>query len=134
MGNKTGIISTSTICCLLFGVSAFAHHSDAEWTESPLITIEGTVTKWEFVNPHMLLHVDVVDKDGNVEKWMIFGAAPNHLKRVGWSQKTFTPGEKLAITGHPSRLGKKTMTHRKIVRENGEWVRTTRDVPREEQQ
>ena len=134
MRDRMKAVLAATLGYLFVCGLAFAHHWDAEWNETPLITIEGTVTKWELVNPHMLLQLDVVGKDGDIEKWTIFGAAPNHLKRIGWNQKTFSPGEILKVTGHPSRLGKKTMTHRKIVRANGEWVRTTRDITREEQQ
>jgi hypothetical protein len=124
--------SSVTGALLMISAPMFAHHSDAEWNQTPLITIEGTVTQWKFINPHSEIHLEVKDDKGNVEQWIVFCCVPNTAARAGMSSKSFVPGETLAITGHPSRYGRKTMQHEKIVRANGELVRTNKNTPRDQ--
>ena len=70
---------------LLLAAPAPAHHSQAVYDEDTLITLKGTVTQFEFVNPHVIIHLDVKDDKGNVDSWQCFSAAPGVESRVGWT-------------------------------------------------
>jgi hypothetical protein len=112
-------ISVAMGCLLTWG-SALAHHSDAEFNLEELVTLEATITRVEYVNPHMLIHFDV--KNIEPERWTAYGGPPNRMARVGWTSQTVKPGEQLTVTGFPSKYGKKTMLFVKLVRANGEVI------------
>src|SRR5579862_1002026 len=64
----------------------WAHHSfAAEFDEKKKITLRGTVTSMEWVNPHTWIHIDVKNADGTITKWMIEGNTPNSLLRAGFT-------------------------------------------------
>ena len=85
-------------------VSLSAHHSEAPfYDDSKTISIKGSVTQWIFRNPHPFLHVDATDEKGVKHDYVLEFVGPVRLIKQGWSVKTFTPGEVVSATGHPSR-------------------------------
>src|SRR4029079_10779890 len=67
-------------------VPAIAHHSfAAEFDRSKAITLQGTVTKVEWANPHARFYIDVKDEKGKVNNWDMELASPNGLMRRGWT-------------------------------------------------
>jgi len=81
-----------------------AHHAEAPFYDSDkTVEIRGVVTSWIFRNPHPFLHVEVTDEKGVKNDWVLEFVGPVRLIKVGWSAKTFTPGEIVSATGHPSR-------------------------------
>ncbi|MGH9786690.1 MAG: DUF6152 family protein [Terriglobia bacterium] len=111
--------------CAMIGVltaagAARAHHADSLYDQERLVTVTGVVARFEFVNPHDLIHLNVRDDQGNLRQWIVYGAAPVALAKVGWNQKTIQPGEQLTITGFQRKDGRRGMLHLKIARANGE--------------
>lgn len=101
----------------------YGHHSNSIYDESSYVSLTGTVNKFEFVNPHVLIHLDVKYPDGSVVTWTTLGGPPNRMnKGSGWNRKTFQPGEALTIIGFPFRDGRPGMLFQKIIRANGEVV------------
>jgi len=83
---------------------AAPHHAEAPFYDMErTIEIRGVVTKWAFKNPHPFLYVDVSDDKGTKTEWTIEFVGPVRLAKIGWSSKTFTPGEIVTVNGHPSR-------------------------------
>jgi hypothetical protein len=81
-----------------------AHHAEAPFYDSEkTVEIRGVVTSWIFRNPHPFLHVEVTDDKGAKNDWVLEFVGPVRLIKVGWSAKTFVPGEIVSATGHPSR-------------------------------
>jgi hypothetical protein len=72
--------------------------------EKPL-KLQGTLTKWEMINPHSWFHIDVKGPDGAVVTWMIEGGSPNQLIRLGVTKNTLKAGTELVIEGYRSRDG-----------------------------
>lgn len=81
------------------------HHGNVGYNLARTITLNGTVTSFDWVNPHCLLHLDVKDDSGEVERWTIEMAGPRVLKRRGWTSETFKPGDEVAIDTHPAKNG-----------------------------
>jgi hypothetical protein len=97
-----------------------AHHSfAAEYDGNKPITLKGTVTKMEWINPHAWIHLDVKNPDGSVTKWMIEGAAPNALIRRGWNRTSLLPGTEIAVDGYLAKDGSKMANGREMTLPDG---------------
>ena len=83
-----------------------AHHSfSSEFDVNKPLTIRGTLTKWEMVNPHSWFHIDVKGPDGTVVPWMIEGGSPNQLIRLGVTKNTLAIGTEFVIEGYRAKDG-----------------------------
>jgi Family of unknown function (DUF6152) len=110
----------ATVAALLGGsYPALAHHGRAIYDETKMFTIMGTVTSFQFSNPHVQVVLDVKGEKGNTEKWFGEGTSPNMLVREGWSRKTIQPGDQITATGHPARNGTNSIRIEKIVLPGG---------------
>ena len=104
----------------LMGVSSLvAHHGTSMYDPQHPITLEGTVTEFEFVNPHARVHFEVKDSKGNSEQWVVECSAPAKLYRSGWSAKTLKPGDRITVSGYPRKDGAKEIAMTKLVPPNG---------------
>jgi hypothetical protein len=83
-----------------------AHHSfAAEYDRSKPVTISGTVTRMEWMNPHIYFYVDVKDGDGKMTNWAVEGGAPNTLYRAGWRKDSLKVGDVVTVFGYLARDG-----------------------------
>lgn len=90
----------------LFTAPLWAHHSfAAEFDIKQPVTLHGTVTEMEWVNPHAWIHVDVKDADGKVEHWMVEGGSPNILLRRGFTKQSLQPGTEIIVEGYRAKNG-----------------------------
>jgi Family of unknown function (DUF6152) len=96
---------TLYVVVLAEGVTAAAHHSFAPFDMTMEKTISGTVSRFEWTNPHSWIWVDVPNGKGGVDTWAIEGMSPNYLARRGWSKTTLKPGEKVTIAVRPLKSG-----------------------------
>ena len=97
-----------------------AHHAFAtEFDASRLLTLTGTVTKVELINPHSWIHISVIDENGNPVVWMIEGGSPNALVRRGVTKNTFPVGSELTVTGYQARDGSHKAVGRDIAFTDG---------------
>lgn len=103
---------------------AFAHHGNANYDTTKTITVKGTVTGFEFVNPHVQITWDAKDDSGTAQKWQGELTSPNRLTRDGWSKSSIKPGDTITITGYPTKSGAHEIWIQKVTMGNGEDLPT----------
>jgi len=106
-------MKTSWFCGLalaagLMALPAFGHHSfAAEYDASKAMTLTGTVTKVEWMNPHARFYLDVKDDSGKPVTWELELGSPNGLIRKGWSRNSLKAGDTVTVQASPAKDGSK---------------------------
>jgi len=108
------------VALLLTAGAAYAHHSAPVFYKvDERATVTGTVTEFRFSNPHAILKFEVVAENGEKQEWTAETTSPSILRRRGWSQDSFKPGEKVKLEGMPSLDGSYLMRITRAWREDG---------------
>ncbi len=86
---------------------ALAHHSfSQEFDPTRPMSLSGKVIKFEWVNPHSWIHIDVVNRrTGAHETWRVEGGAPSALLRRGWNRNSLPAGTSISVDGFAARDG-----------------------------
>src|SRR5579859_4418508 len=107
------------VILLMSSGSSFAHHGASPYDTSKLTTLKGTVTDFQFINPHVVLAVDVTDDKGKTENWIGEANSPNVLSRHGWDKDVVKKGDQITVIGNRGKNGSKTLRLQKVVLSNG---------------
>jgi hypothetical protein len=99
------IVITLAVSLLTAASTMFAHHGTAGYDMDKMITLTGTVTGFDWSNPHCVIHMDVKTDNGEVQHWLLELAAPIHMTRVGWTKNSMKPGDRIIADTHPARNG-----------------------------
>ena len=103
---KKIFVVASAAAALVAGAAkvASAHHSfAAEFDANAPVTLHGTITKMEWINPHSWIHIDVKNPDGTVTEWMVEGGTPNTLLRAGIDRNSLKAGQEIIVRGYQSK-------------------------------
>jgi Family of unknown function (DUF6152) len=127
MRNKLLLFSATALVLLLsLGTSAFAHHGVGAWYDTTRsITVKGTVTSFEWTNPHTYIYFDVKDANGAIQKWTAEMGSVGMLGRAGWRRETLKPGDAITVTGKPAKDGKSVVLLDKAVLASGQELFNT---------
>ena len=113
-----GVITV--VCLLVATMPTSAHHAfAAEFDVNEPVTLTGTMTQWDMVNPHSWFHIDVTGPDGEVVSWMVEGGSPNTLIRMGVTQNTVPAGTQLTIEGYRAKDGSDKAVGRNFILADG---------------
>lgn len=97
-------LSFLAFACIGVASSVNAHHSTATHYDSDRpITLNGVVTGFDFINPHVILRVEASDENGEPQTWACIGGAANTMARQGWTQYQFVPGQMVTVMGIAAR-------------------------------
>jgi hypothetical protein len=99
-------VAVSLAGLLLLALPLLAHHSfAAEYDANKPVTLKGTVTKFDWVNPHSRLFLEVKDDSGKVTAWEFETGNPTSMQRNGWKRDTLKPGDEVVVTGFRAKDG-----------------------------
>ncbi len=108
---------------LLLAAPGMAHHSFAtQYDSQKPVTLEGIVTKVEWMNPHARFYLDVKGADGKTTTWNLELASPNVLRRMGWSSHSLNVGDHVKVEGSMARDGTKMANARVVTLSDGKRV------------
>jgi hypothetical protein len=117
--------SAARLILLLFGVlfisgSLLAHHGEANYDTTTVVSVKGTVTDFQFINPHVQISLDVKTDKGEIEKWVGEARSPSMLGRIGgWDKNTIKPGDVITASGHRTKNGANFLRLIKVVLPDG---------------
>ena len=119
------IFPAAVVLLLSLAGTAHAHHGFVSWFDmGRSVTVKGTVTGFDWTNPHSYIYFDVKDEKGAVQKWSAELGAVTMLARAGWKRDTVKPGDEITLIGNPAKDGKPLMHLDKIVLANGQELAT----------
>jgi len=109
---------------LLVSSGLSAHHGAGVYDREQTVSRTGTVTQFQFVNPHVLIYIAVDEKDGKTVEWSGELTSPNRLARMGlgdvkWHKDLLKPGDVVTLTGSPARNGAPALLLNKVERADG---------------
>ena len=115
--NMRTIVAAAAVSVLGVG-SSFAHHA---WPvdRSREVTVKGTVTAFNWSNPHVMIDVEVKTDAGKIEKWNIGGPSTERMTGNGWDRNTLKPGDVITGIGYRHSDGSNVVQLQKIVLANG---------------
>jgi hypothetical protein len=116
-----GLVFVLAICTADWPVTA--HHSfAAQYDRDKPVTLQGRVTRLEWMNPHIYFYMDVTDAAGVTANWAIEGGAPTSLYRAGWRRDSLKVGEIVTVHGYLARNGTKLANMRDAILADGRKV------------
>jgi hypothetical protein len=90
---------------LLSAIAVFGHHSAAGVDRSKTVTVEGTVKRFNWANPHAYIDLEVQNSNGGVDVWSLEMTSPTFLVRAGWKSTTLKAGDKVKAVARPLKNG-----------------------------
>ena len=110
-------LALGVLCALAAASPLLAHH---EWPVdlTKRITVQGTVTAFNWANPHVMIALDV-PANGTIEKWTVGGSSPQFMTTCGWNKKTLKPGDVITVIGYRIKDGSHAARVQTVLMPNG---------------
>ena len=115
---------------LVLTAPAEAHHSNAGMDSEAIVALEGTVTQFNWRNPHVYFTVATDNEEGESVEWTVQTDSTNIRARRGWTSSSLAPGDRVAVRAHPARDGRRYALLVSVEKEDGTVLPMAYDIPR----
>jgi hypothetical protein len=122
MKAKVAKVFLTVLGLLTLALPTFSHHGVQAYDAKNPVTLKGTITKFEWINPHSQIHIDVIDDSGKVVHWSFETQPPNILIHAGWTKNSLKPGDQVTIIGNPAKNGSPIGLITKVMLANGDQL------------
>ena len=119
MNRGLRIATLAVAAAMVAAGSADAHHS-WQLDRSKMLTLSGTVTRFDFANPHVQVYLQTKEERSNTDTWQAGGPSPNQLSRGGWNRESIKPGDQITVAGYQDRNGSKVLRFDTITLPSGQ--------------
>src|SRR5215469_11154238 len=114
------VLCALAVALLLTAIQTSAHHAfAAEYDENKLVTVSGTVTEFEWINPHAWLYIDGKDANGTPGNWSFEMGAPGGLASRGWKKGDLKKGDQVTVDGYAAKDRSNVANARTVILPNG---------------
>ena len=103
---KSLVIGLAMALGLLVSIPLFAHHGNASFATDKTVVLKGTVTRWIYASPHLLLMLDVKGENGEIAHWVVESQSPTVMYPSGYRKDSFKPGDEVTVTVSAAKNGK----------------------------
>ncbi len=130
MRKKAISVFVVTVGLLCVSMPLIAHHGTSVFDMSKTLTMKGSVTEWDWSNPHCLLQFDVKNEGGQVVHWIAETQNPGNMVYAGWGKASFKPGDEVTVTLVPAKNGRPFGRINLVVLPNGKTLDANKgDLP-----
>ena len=129
MNRKLYVIMTMIGSLLLVSLPALAHHGTNLYDMTKTTTLKGTITKFEWGNPHNQIYFDVTDDKGVVSHWNAETEPPAVMSESGWTRKALAPGDQVTVYLNAAKNGATVGILQKIVLADGKELVARKPQP-----
>jgi hypothetical protein len=105
MNRKPAQLALFAFVLLAVAAPAVAHHGTSRYNLDRTVTLTGTVTGFDWGNPHCLVYLDVKSDNGQMQHWTLELASPFTMSHAGWTKSSLMLGDMLVAETHPARNG-----------------------------
>ena len=119
LGRRIGLAGSALIILAMAG-NALAHHSFAVYDHTRTLNLKGTVTKFQWTNPHAYLEIDVKEANGTVRHYTLEGTSINMMQRTGWRSNMIKFGDEVKVVMAPLLSGEPAGLLLEVTLPNGE--------------
>jgi hypothetical protein len=117
---KLALVLVVTFAALVASAPLLAHHGEANYDTDKIVAVRGTVSEFDFINPHSLITLDVKNEKGEMEKWNCEMRSPTMLVRAGgWDKNTLKVGDVITVYGYQAKNGSPFMRLQKLTLPDG---------------
>ena len=117
---KLALFLALSVAALFISAPLLAHHGEANYDTDKVVSVKGTVSDFQFINPHTLITLDVKNDKGEIEKWNCEMRSPTMLVRVGgWDKNTLKIGDVITVFGNRAKNGTTVMRLQKLALADG---------------
>ena len=122
MRKRTSGVFAVAASLLSVALPLFAHHGTAVFDTEKTLTMKGSVTEWDWSNPHCLLQFDMKNEGGQMVHWIAETQNPGNMVYVGWGKASFKPGDEVTVTLMPAKNGRPFGRINQVVLPNGKTL------------
>ena len=122
MRKKAVLVFALALGLLSASMPLFAHHGTAVFDTDKTVTLKGSVTEWDWSNPHCLLQFDVKNESGQSVHWIAETQNPANMVYAGFGKASFKPGDEVSVTLMPTKNGLPYGRIKQVVLANGKTL------------